>query len=169
MDDSNRFIIEYPNLKYDKYGLFDYQSQITDWYSNSIFLSYGIDTLTTKFFDKYIEQTSADILLKTFNDLSKIFQLKNPAMKFTKILAGGMMPDHIDPQRTCILMLPLTDNPSAIIWKENDEIIYKHVYKCPTVINGKIMHGVPSTSNDRIFLQVSLDYEWEVLQKSHKS
>ena len=169
MDNPSLFIIEYPDLEYDREGLFDYQNQITDWHPNDIFSKMGIDTSTTKFFDKYVDPTASVVLLKTFLALDEMFELGDPPMKFTKVLTGGMMPYHIDPSRDCILMLPLTDDPSEIAWMENDVIIYKHVYKCPTVINGKILHGVPSTSNDRILLQCKINCNWEVLQKSHKS
>ena len=67
---------------------------------------------------------------------------------------------HIDPQRTAVLMLPLTDNPSPIVFYENDQEIFKHVYTGPTIINAKIKHGVPQVTKDRIFLQINFFNPW---------
>ena len=52
--------------------------------------------------------------------------------KFTKVLAGGVMPAHVDPQRTGVLMIPLTDSPSPIVFydKDNNEIFSQNGDRC---------------------------------------
>ncbi|MGY8867761.1 MAG: hypothetical protein ACKVJK_19320, partial [Methylophagaceae bacterium] len=69
-------------------------------------------------------------------------------------------PMHIDPQRTAVLMLPLTDNPSPIVFYEDYQEVFKHVYTGPTIINAKIKHGVPKVARDRIFLQINFFNPW---------
>jgi hypothetical protein len=165
----DNFVLELPELKYDRAALMAYQETITEWHSNHHFMKAGVDTSLHKFFDYYPDETESELLTKTFNTIAELLPLKKRPFKYTKVLKGGTLPDHIDPSRDCILMLPLTKDPSKIVWRENGVIIKEHIYRCPTVINGKILHGVPETPNDRIFLQCKIDCDWEMLQKSHKS
>ena len=75
------------------------------------------------------------------------------------------MPAHIDPFRTAVLMLPLTDEPSPIVYYEDNIEVYRHTYTKPTIINAKIKHGVPIVTRDRIFLQINLVEDWNIVYK----
>jgi hypothetical protein len=165
----DNFVLELPELKYDRVGLINYQASIKDWHPNHHFMKAGLDTSSCNFFDYYPDEADSELLTNTFNNIANLLPLERKPFKFTKVLKGGILPDHIDPSRDCILMLPLTENPSKVVWKENGVIIKEHIYRCPTVINGKILHGVPEVLEDRIFLQCKITCNWETLQKSHKS
>ena len=94
--------------------------------------------------------------------------LEAGAYKFVKTLAGGALPFHIDPQRSCVLMLPLSDDNSGLQWIDADwNVICECVYKGPTVINAKIRHGVPTNTKDRIFLQVTIPCTWDYLLQNY--
>ena len=75
------------------------------------------------------------------------------------------MPPHTDPLRTGVLMIPLTEEPSPIVFYENNRKIFSHKYVCPTLINAKIKHGVPEVKKDRIFLQINFVQSWDNLKK----
>lgn len=166
----NQFIIELPQLQYDRTSLLSYQKTIKEWHSNYYWTTIGVDTMGKfQLYEHVPDEDNSEILT---NLLQKIRSLGLPvdkkAFKFLKILKGGTFPDHIDPRRDCILMLPLTDNPDKIYFKENDVVVFEHQYSCPTITNGKIIHGVLPTKNDRIVLQCKINCDWETLQKSHK-
>lgn len=157
----NKFVIELPFLKYDKDALLSYQYKIENWTPNQLYLQKGIDTTEIKFFDAIVDNDAKILIpiLKYFN-----FSLPHRSCKFTKVLKNGIMPFHIDQYRNCILMIPISNDPSSIVWtNKNNNILYTHKYRCPTIINGKILHGVPETKNDRIFLQINLPIFWNQL------
>ena len=153
------YVIELPNFIFPKRELFEYQNNHQDYKENIHFKKgHNLDTAKTcKFFDlTNIDNPVVKQVLDTAGAVDG---------KFTKVLAGGVMPAHIDPQRTAVLMLPLTDNPSPIIFYKDDREIFKHVYTVPTIINAKIKHGVPEVKTDRIFLQINFFEPWENVLK----
>ena len=85
--------------------------------------------------------------------------------KFTKVLAGGYMPTHIDPGRTAVVMFSLTDNPSPIVYFDGQKELFTHHYECATIINAKIHHGVADNASDRIAFQVNLYLTWDEVYK----
>lgn len=159
-----KFVIELPFLNYNKLDLFQYQTSIKAWVPNQLYLKKGIDTSKIKFFDYPIDNNE-DILINIVKYFK--FDLPKGSCKFTKVLKGGEMPFHTDVYRNCILMIPISKDPSEIIWKnKKNDILYIHKYVCPTIINGKIMHGVPNTINDRIFLQINIPLFWNELSSN---
>lgn len=157
----NRFVIELPKFKYNKQDLFEFQESITDWQPNLHYAKKGINSSDSDFFDYYIRDTSHPVLSEIVNQLN--FTPSDKDFKFSKILKNGVLPFHIDPYRSSILMIPISDNPSEIEWKFNNKIAYTHKYTCPTIINGTVKHGVPKTDNDRIFLQIKISAGWKDL------
>ena len=158
-----RYIIEQPNFIYPRQELYDYQNNHNGYKENIHFKkARNLNTATEcKFFDLTdINNIHVQEVLSTLNCKDG---------KFTKVVAGGIMPAHIDPQRTAVLMLPLTDTPSPIVFYEGDKEIFKHIYIMPTIINAKIKHGVPEVKTDRIFLQINF-YEPcnEILERFYK-
>jgi hypothetical protein len=155
----NRFIIELTDFEYPKQQLFDYQDNNPAYEANIHFKSgYGYDTAKeSKFFDLNGSKC------EEANKLVESLGLEE--YKFTKVLAGGAMPAHIDPQRDAVLMLPLTDEPSPIVYYENSVEVFRHTYTKPTIINAKIKHGVPVVTRDRIFLQINLHDPWNEIYK----
>ena len=159
----NKFYVEVPHLKFDYDALLDYYENITEWNTNKTFLSgYGRDSAVedlwfdyypshpNKVFDDIIANINADISLTDF--------------KFTKQLAGGKVPWHIDPIRTSVLMIPLKETDDKIEWMDaNGNILESHQYTCPTVINATRWHGCPEVKQDRLSLQVSIPYLWREL------
>lgn len=156
----NRFVIELDNFEYPKQELYDFQNNNDGYKANIHFKSgHGYDTAKgSKFFDL----TSKDC--EVANKFVKSIGLDTD-YKFTKVLAGGEMPAHIDPFRTAVLMLPLTDEPSPIVYYEDNIEVYRHTYTKPTIINAKIKHGVPIVTRDRIFLQINLVEDWNIVYK----
>ena len=153
------YIVEYPNFYVPKEDLFNYQDGHKEYKENVHFKTqHNLDTASEcKFFDLVTKDCkSANILL----DL-----VKGDNYKFTKVLAGGVMPPHTDPLRTGVLMIPLTEEPSPIVFYENNRKIFSHKYVCPTLINAKIKHGVPEVKKDRIFLQINFVQSWDNLKK----
>lgn len=154
------YIIEYPNYKYLKQELYDFQHNHIGYKENLHFQSgHNLNTATEcKFFDLVTNEC------EIVNNMIK--EVNGKDYKFTKVLAGGVMPAHVDPQRTGVLMIPLTDSPSPIIFydKDNNEI-FSHTYTCPTMINSKIKHGVPKVESDRIFLQINYFQPWNTLKQ----
>ena len=49
-------------------------------------------------------------------------------------------------------------------YEDNIEV-YRHTYTKPTIINAKIKHGVPIVTRDRIFLQINLVEDWNIVYK----
>ena len=153
------FIVEHPNFKYPRQELFNFQNNNPAYKENQHFQKrYNLNTASShKFFD--LIKMENDVI----KDLTKNLQCND--YKFTKVLAGGVMPKHIDPQRTGVLMLPLTDSPCPIVFYKNGKEVFSHVYTCPTMINAKIEHGVPEVNNDRIFFQINFLQSWETLKE----
>lgn len=155
---SSKFIIEYPEFVYDQNILKTFANNLRNWAPNLHFMAGGVDTSLCHFYDHYIEAPAIH------SDVLKHLPTTLPTYKFTKVLAGGVMPFHIDPQRCGVLMIPISDYPSKVCWKDKSgQIIFEHTYRCPTIINAKIPHGVPYTPTDRVFLQGSVEGSWESL------
>tara|TARA_Y200000002_G_scaffold378031_1_gene384659 strand:+ start:867 stop:1358 length:492 start_codon:yes stop_codon:yes gene_type:complete len=153
------YIIEFPNLKYAKQEIYNYQNNHVNYKENIHFKSqYKLDTAKEC---KYYDLTDKDCTAAN----SLIETVKSDDYKFTKVLAGGYMPPHVDPQRTGVLMIPLTDDPSPIVFYDDNDVTLSHTYKCPTMINAKIKHGVPEVEFDRIFLQINYFQPWEEIKE----
>lgn len=147
------FFKELPDFIYDRDELFSFQDKNLNYKENALFLKgHSLDTATEcLFFDLRID--NAACVQKVIDD-NKL-DIKTVHCKFTKVLAGGRMPYHIDPYRSQVLMIPLTDDPAPVVWVDDqNKIIQKHIYRMPTIINAKIKHGVPRVEFDRIFLQM---------------
>ena len=129
----NRFIIELDNFYYPRQELFEYQDNNADYKANIHFKSaHNYDTATQSLF---FDLTGKNC--EVANRFVESIGLETD-YKFTKVLAGGEMPAHFDPYRTAVLMLPLTDEPSPIVYYENDVKVFEHTYTKPTIINAKI-------------------------------
>lgn len=167
----NDYVLELPDFKYDRVGLFDYQARIEDWSNNYHFNKGGYDTSKVHFYDYYPQDYCNGYLSEIFNQIDLGYELfPESDTKFSKLLAGGKMPFHIDPQRSAVLMLPLTDDPAKLEWRDAQRnFLYEHEYKCPTLINAQILHGVPHSLNDRIFLQIKIMGEWSHLLDNYKT
>jgi hypothetical protein len=60
----------------------------------------------------------------------------------------------------------LCDSPDPVIFvSETEEILLEWTYRCPTIINAKVTHGVPIVNSDRIFLQIKIDKEWDYVKE----
>lgn len=160
------YFIEIPNFKYNQKALLEYQSCITDWRPNVHYARIGINTNSgSNWFDYYPDENE-DIIKDITKSLN--IELDTKSYKFTKHLAGGVLPWHIDPQRECVFMIPLTDNNEGLQWVDDtSNVIAQHVYTCPTVINAKIKHGCPRITKDRIFLQVNIPCTWKELKDNY--
>jgi hypothetical protein len=157
----SKYYLEIEDFKYSKNQLLKYQGSIKEWRPNFHYASKGIDSFENKWFDYY-----PDITDPVFNDLILRINLniEEGSFKFVTLLAGGNLPYHIDPNRECVFMIPLTEDNSGIKWiDEKGSVLYSHIYRCPTVINAKIMHGVPFNDKTRSFLQINLPCSWEYL------
>jgi len=157
----SKFYLEIKNFKYSKEHLLSYQENIKEWKPNFHYAAIGIDSFENKWLDYY-----PDIADPLFRDITTKINLdiKQGSFKFVTLLKGGNLPYHIDPNRECVFMIPITDENSGIEWvDEKNSVLCSHIYKCPTVINAKIMHGVPFTDKTRVFLQINLPCTWEYL------
>jgi hypothetical protein len=164
----SNYVVEVPNFKYNQTALLEYQSSITAWKSNVHYSKIGVNTNSTNNWFDYYPDSNEDVI----KDITQSLNIKLDASpyKFTKHLTGGVLPWHIDPHRECVFMIPLTDNNEGLQWVDNNNnIIAKHVYTCPTVINAKIRHGCPRITKDRIFLQVNIPCSWEYLKNNYTS
>lgn len=147
------YYVELPDFIYNKEELFNFQDKNSHYRENEHFKEgYSFDTAKEcLFFD--LPANNATCVQKVIDN--NHLNINANDCKFTKVLAGGHMPYHIDPLRKEVLMIPLTDDPAPVVWVDDqDNIIQEHIYKMPTIINAKIRHGVPSVSFDRIFLQM---------------
>lgn len=164
----NDYIIELPDFSYNKAELFEYQQKYIEWAANIHYRKGGIDTSLLGFFDHYPTTDCNGLLLEVFKEINLPLEIGD--VKFSKLLPDGKMPFHIDPQRSAVFMLPLTDDPAKIEWRDTlGNVLYEHTYKCPTIINAQILHGVPYSHNERIFLQVRINHEWHVIQSKYQS
>lgn len=163
-----KFFLEVLDFKYPKQELFEYQQSIKEWVPNVHYAKSGINTIDdVKWFDYYNKYD-----LELLNVISKNINLplEKSSFKFVKTLAGGSLPFHIDPHRDCVFMLPLTDNNSGLQWiNSQGDVICDCTYKGPTVINTKILHGVPENNKDRIFLQVNMPCTWSYLLENYRN
>lgn len=158
------YFIELKDLYYDKVGLYNFQNEHENYVSNMHYKKIGNNTEETF---KYLDLYNFDSEIA--KQLCQRFNCKTDA-KFTKILAHGTLPFHIDPNRTAVAMFPLTDNPSPISFVDKeDNLLYTHTYTCPTIINAKVRHGVPSTETDRIFFQVNCYLPWNEVVEMYQS
>ena len=158
----NKFIIELPNFKYNKQDLYNFQNSITEWESNHLFSNFkGLDTSEVGFFNYHLRNINHPILSEIISQFN--FMPSDNDVKFSKILKGGALPFHRDRYRSNVLMIPISENPSKIEWKINNQIAYTHTYTCATIINGTIKHGVSVNNNDRIFLQIKIPGKWQDL------
>jgi|AntAceMinimDraft_12_1070368.scaffolds.fasta_scaffold07517_6 hypothetical protein len=163
----SRFFLEVLDFKYPKAQLFEYQASIKDWAPNVHYSKKGIDTAAdSKWFDYYPDQDNNHLIKEVTENIN--IKLDGGAYKFVKTLAGGILPFHIDPQRECVLMLPLTDNNAGLQWKIGNTIVCTHIYKGPAVINAKILHGVPTNDKDRLFLQATIPCTWNYLINNYQ-
>lgn len=165
----SRFYLEVLDFKYPKAECLHYAKSITEWKKNVHYAKKGIDTVAdAKWFDYYPDQNNESLINQITANIN--LPLGNGAYKFVRTLAGGNLPYHIDPQRECVLMLPLTDNNSGLEWiGENRQPICSVIYRGPTVINAKILHGVPMNRKDRIFLQVNIPCNWSFLLENYRN
>jgi hypothetical protein len=159
----NRYVIPLTNFKYNRQAIVDAQHNHKNYEANPLFMDYnGVDTVKdclmfdlTKFKYDVTENLCARFNFKTDD-------------KFTKVLAGGVMPAHIDPLRTAVVMFPLTDKPSPIhYYDESMNELFNYTYEGVTIINAKIKHGVPANNSDRIFYQVNCYLPWEDVVSMH--
>lgn len=165
----NDFFIEVPKLSYSKSELLEYQSTIVDWQSNVHYRNIRkIDSVTEyNWVDFY-----PDVDLPVFSELRSqfCFPVSYGSFKIVKHSANAVLPYHIDPQRECVLMLPLTEENSGLKWVDSDKkVICEHEYKYPTIIYTKILHGVPLIEKERIFLQVDIPYKWDFVTERIES
>lgn len=157
----SKYILPLPNFEYDHQALFDVQHNHENYESNPHFKKINYDTGKEGLFWDLFKVKSPVI-----DAVTQKFKFKTD-YKFTKILAGGVLPTHIDPYRTGVIMFPLTNDPSPIFYYDEDQIIFEHTYTGVTLINAKIKHGVPLISSDRIFFQVNSYLPWEDLVEMH--
>ena len=170
---SNKFMDDYYieiDFDYPKKELLEYQLTINEWAPNLHYNKKGINTIEdVKWFDHYPDFNSNLIFYELLSNIHLDIDTNVNPFKFVKTLKGGSLPYHIDPIRECVLMLPLTDDNADLFWINNkSEVICKCTYKGPTVINAKIMHGVPENKSDRIFLQVNIPCDWKYLINNYK-
>tara|TARA_S200000501_G_scaffold260989_1_gene244959 strand:- start:427 stop:942 length:516 start_codon:yes stop_codon:yes gene_type:complete len=161
------YFVEVPNFKYDREQLLKYQQGITDWRPNVHYTKAGIDTgKRNSWFDYYPDKNIN--IIKDIENQIKI-NLNSKPFKFTRHLPGGKLPWHIDPQRECVFMIPITLNNEGLQWIDGKgNIVCEHIYTCPTVINAKIMHGCQEITKERIFLQVDIPCSWTQLTRDYK-
>jgi hypothetical protein len=159
----NRYVIPLTNFKYNRQAIVDAQHNHKNYEANPLFMDYnGVDTVKDcLMFD--LTKFKYDVTV----DLCARFNFETDD-KFTKVLAGGVMPAHIDPLRTAVVMFPLTDKPSPIhYYDESMNELFNYTYEGVTIINAKIKHGVPVNNSDRIFYQVNCYLPWEDVVSMH--
>jgi hypothetical protein len=160
----NRYVIPLTNFKYNRQAIVDAQHNHKNYEANPLFMDYnGVDTVKDcLMFD--LTKFKYDVTV----DLCARFNFETDD-KFTKVLAGGVMPAHIDPLRTAVVMFPLTDKPSPIhYYDESMNELFNYTYEGVTIINAKIKHGVPVNNSDRIFYQVNCYLPWEEVVTMYK-
>jgi hypothetical protein len=159
-----KYIIELPNFVYPKKALFIEQDGHPNYIANLLYNKlHDFDTASEALMWDMME---FDIPLA--KEVEARFNCRTDS-KFTKVLAGGYMPTHIDPGRTAVCMFSLTDEPSPVVFFEGEKEIFTHEYTCATIINAKIHHGVPVNTSDRIAFQVNLYLPWEEVIEKHNN
>lgn len=158
---ANEYVYEVLDFLYPKQEILEYALIHEDWKPNIWYTAANVDLTQAKWWD-YYPSDDCPIIGQVSSSIKA--ELPPGSYKLVKTLKGGHLPYHIDPQRECVFMLPLTDDNSGIEWIDaNSNVIYKHTYVGPTVINAKIKHGVPYVDKDRYFLQVNLPVGWNEL------
>lgn len=99
-----------------------------------------------------------NIIFKNFNISPKEFRCD-----FFKVLPGGELPFHIDQTSKISFCVPLTENTSETIFKDND--VRCHIkYKNLVVLNNLIKHFVGSPTKERILFRIGVhDISFEEL------
>lgn len=157
----SKFYIEVLDFKYPKDELAEYHKNIKKWIPNHHYSAKGINTFNLNWLDYY-----PDISHPIFEKISSSINLEllPGYFKFVTLLGKGSLPYHIDPNRECVFMLPLTENNAGLKWIDDEEnVVCELIYKGPTVINAKIPHGVPLSERTRSFLQINLPCSWDFL------
>ena len=132
------YFVEIPNFKYDREALLKYQKEITDWRPNVHYTKAGIDTGKRNSWFDYYPDKNTNIIKDIASQIN--IDLNSKPFKFTRHLPGGKLPWHIDPQRECVFMIPITLNNEGLQWIDGKaQVICEHIYTCPTVINAKII------------------------------
>ena len=156
----NEYVIPLPDFQWDKQALYTAQIDHVNYKANGLYKKlHEFDTATEAKMWDLMEYN-----IPVAKEIEDRFNCKTDS-KFTKVLAGGYMPTHIDPGRTAVAMFSLTDNPSPIVYFDGQKELFTHHYECATIINAKIHHGVPDNTSDRIAFQVNLYLTWDEVYK----
>lgn len=66
---------------------------------------------------------------------------------------------HTDQKRNAVLIYPIIPKSYTIVYVDPEDIqkeIYRHTYRCPTVINASIPHYIEDGNLEKVHFQISL-------------
>ena len=148
------FLIELPQLS----NLYDEQKmwEEKDLYDHHVNERYGVECWQVPIPTNIKHNLNLDIMSK------------EPIGWLMHKFEHARLEPHIDTDRDTIIMFPHLPKKYEISYLddlENQNVIFTHQYKCPTLLNSKIPHTVFDKGIDRVFFQISLfikDYSWPV-------
>jgi len=161
-------VIELPEVKYDKLKLKEICDSADNWDTKSV----SVDKKDTMYY-----VLSGDIIME--NDyIKELISIFSPALKIVRAEILRMPPDggldaHLDAVRQAVIIFPIQPEIFAPIYyaegtyQNPTKILYEHYYRCPTIVNAQILHGVRNELNTRDALQISLLAPWGDILKLH--
>lgn len=168
---ANEYIIELPDLKYDKLKLKALCDSAVEWDNRTVSVD-GKDTTYQLLNGDYINQDEyINELVSKFSSFLNISTKINRMVEIMRMPPYGGFDAHLDAKRLAVIIFPIIpDDPSPIYYAEGEykfptKILFEHHYTCPTIANSQILHGVRNDSRIRDTLQLSLMTTWEDLLK----
>lgn len=92
------------------------------------------------------------------SQITDVIKCSDQRLAFNKIYPNDSFDVHIDPGRSSAVIFGIEPvSPSEVFWQDDDgNILHKHVYTVPSIINTKITHGVFNDDRTRINFQISI-------------
>lgn len=166
---TNQYVIELPNLHYDKSKLKSICDSATNWNNRVV----GVDGRSTTYqILGGTDVTQNEYVIELIAKFSPVLNINPNIEKLIGILRmppDGGLDAHLDVKRQAVVIFPIQpEDPAPIYYAEGTyqnptKILFEHQYTCATIINAQILHGIRNDSRMRDTLQFSLMTPWEDL------
>ena len=170
----NDFVIELPEIIYDAKKLKEIYNSSSAWTKrktntgdNKFYYRLSGKQVSENYYVREIAENFSNALNidLSIDRIAEILQLP-PHHGFDA---------HYDHIRTGVIIFPIIpDNPSPIYFAEGKinnptKILYEHQYKCPTIINPQILHGVRPDHRFRENFQISILLPWDEILRLYQN
>lgn len=172
--DTALYVLELPNLDYDKDQLTSVLTTIDQMHWVQWFYDKNKNKITTEHVTcelKNIDISPHPVVNHIISQFNTILGIDKSRMSFVKFPSIYTLPLHRDPIRQAAIILPIyPKNPAPIFWGDDSgKKVYDHVYQIPTVINTQEPHGVVNDGRVRMTMHIDLMLPWKQLRSLYES